>query len=336
MRDAQKLDVTEYVSGLADSNTLILSKAITLLESKRPRDIETANELLDAIMPFTGKARRIGITGIPGVGKSTLIDALGREILANGKHRIAVLGIDPTSPGSKGSILGDKTRMQHLTGHEDVFIRPTPSGSTLGGVGDNTYETILLCEAAGYDTVIIETLGVGQGEHVVRNMVDYFLLVMQPAAGDELQGIKKGIMEMADCLVINKADGALEEIAEKSKTTYQSAIELNSAEFTFQKPQVLTCSATTHKGIRELHEHLIEQLENMKMAMFLDIQRQKQAVFWLHSRIRSSLMSAFYTDEKVKTLRTTIEDDVMSGKKSIFEGSTELISAFFEANQSDE
>jgi len=245
------LSVDEYFEGITSGNRTILSKAITLIESSLPSHAEIAQEIIERCLPQSGKSMRIGITGVPGVGKSSFIEALGLMLTERG-HKLAVLAIDPSSENSKGSILGDKTRMEGLSVHPAAFIRPSPSAGTLGGVARKTRETIILCEAAGYDTIIVETVGVGQSETAVHSMVDFFLLLMLAGAGDELQGIKRGIMEIADALVITKADAGNITKALQAKSEYENALHLFPPSESGRTPRVRTCSAHKNEGMEEI------------------------------------------------------------------------------------
>ena len=243
------MPLTPTAEAIVAGNRRALAKAITLVESSRPQDREAAQALLNELLPHTGKSLRVGITGVPGVGKSTFIESFGQHVIAKG-HKVAVLAVDPSSPMAGGSILGDKTRMEHLSRDPSAFIRPSPAGKALGGVALKTRESMLLCEAAGFDVVLVETVGVGQSEHQVGSMVDFFLILLLPGGGDELQGIKKGILELADAIMINKADGESESLARKTKLHYQSAMSLLASN-DFWKPEVHTCSALERQGIEE-------------------------------------------------------------------------------------
>src|SRR5580704_952059 len=238
-----RLPLESYIGGILRGDRVTLARAITLVESQRPSDADLAARLLDSILPHTGKSRRVGITGVPGAGKSTFIDALGMHLIREYREGIAVLSIDPSSPLSGGSILGDKTRMERLCVEEQAFIRPSPAGGHLGGVARRTRETILLCEAAGFENILIETVGVGQSETAVRSMVDFFLLLMLAGAGDELQGMKRGIVEMTDLIAFNKADGDNKRNAERARVEYAGALHLFPAAADGWTPKVLTCSA---------------------------------------------------------------------------------------------
>ena len=277
------------IDALRQGNRRALAKAITLIESHNPAHRREADELLEAIMPFTGKAFRLGISGVPGVGKSTFIESFGLAAVDQG-HRVAVLAVDPSSPVNGGSILGDKTRMEQLSRAEGAYIRPSPAGESLGGVAQRTREAILLCEAAGYDQVWVETVGVGQSEHEVANMTDAFLVLMQPGAGDELQGIKKGILELADLIVVNKADGEAKQLAEFSRRHYQNALNLLT-HTGFWTPQVLSISALKKDGLNELqglinqyrcegHDAILERRKTQNLAWF---ERLTRDLAWLQT-----------------------------------------------------
>jgi len=277
------------VDAIRAGNRRSLAKAITLIESSRSVDRERAQDLLESLLPYTGDSVRIGISGVPGVGKSTFIEAFGQLLLAQGK-RIAVLAVDPSSPRGGGSIMGDKTRMEQLSREENVFIRPTPSGGTLGGVAQKTRESLLLCEAAGFDVVIVETVGVGQSEYQVAGMVDFFMLLMLPGGGDELQGIKKGIVELADALVINKSDGEGEGLAAATQSQYQSALSLLRSE-SHWAPRVLRCSALKRSGLSEVWETVQEYLAITRDNQFFDYKRARQSRDWMRQLMQAMLLA---------------------------------------------
>lgn len=281
--NSSRLHVEEYKKGILGGDRIVLAKAITLVESTLEDDQRLADEVLDSIIPQTGNSIRIGITGAPGVGKSTFIESFGKVLLDSGK-KIAVLTIDPTSQLTSGSILGDKTRMQELAKDQRAFIRPTPSGPTLGGVAVYTRETILLCEAAGYETIIVETVGTGQSEIAIKSMVDFFLLLMQPGAGDELQGIKKGIVEMADALAITKADGDNLTAAKATQADFQHALHLLHPQPSGWVPRVVTCSALESKGLREI-QSMIEAFRNqLSSTGYFQANRRGQQTGWFRDR----------------------------------------------------
>ncbi len=308
-----RLAVSEYVKGVRERKRYILSQAITLIESTLKYDQQLAEEVLEALLPFSGKSLRIGITGVPGVGKSTFINALGPYLIDQGQ-RVAVLSVDPSSERSRGSILGDKTRMPELGHHEAAYVRPSATGSTLGGVARKTRESILLCEAAGYDLILVETVGVGQSETLVHQMVDYFLLLMLAGAGDELQGIKRGIMEMTDMLVINKADGHNQSAAQEAKNEYQNALDLFPPPTSQVKPTVLTCSALESMGLSEMWEAIKHYEQTTLKNGYFANKRKGQRLQWLHDTISQSLKEMFYQHPQVKNQIKVQEQKVLAGE----------------------
>jgi LAO/AO transport system kinase len=309
-----RLELDEYVDGIRRGDRVVLARAITLIESTLSSDAELAARLLDQILPETGRSRRVGITGVPGVGKSTFIDALGMHIVRDRGERLAVLTIDPSSAISGGSILGDKTRMEALANHPDAFVRPSASRGRLGGVAAHTRETILLCEAAGYRNVFVETVGVGQSETAVRSMTDFFLLLMLPGAGDELQGVKRGIMEVADALAITKADGANRGRAERARAEYRSALHLFPSSGDGWTPTALLCSAFTGEGIAEIWKMVLEHHELLGRSGRLQARRSRQAVDWMHELIGQELERRFRAHPGVAELLPKLEDDVAHGR----------------------
>lgn len=290
-----------------------LAKGITLVESSHPRHRQQAEALLEAILPEAGKSIRIGISGTPGVGKSTFIEALGLQLIEQG-HRLAVLAVDPSSPVAGGSILGDKTRMEELSRCPQAFIRPSPSGGELGGVAQKTRESLLLCEAAGFDLIFVETVGVGQSEYQVANMVDFFLVLMQPNGGDELQGIKKGILELADALVVNKADGPLKHFAQQAKRNYQQAFDLVMPN-SFWRPQVLTCSALSREGIAEVWQCISSFQQQAQAEDHIQHKRNQQNKAWMESLFQQLLLDRLQQQESFVTLKKDLESQVL--KKTI-------------------
>ncbi len=293
----------------------MLSRAITLIESKRPEDQALAAQLLDSILPHTGNSLRIGITGVPGVGKSTFIESIGSKITE--KHQLAVLSIDPTSSLNKGSILGDKTRMQNLSLNPKAYIRPSPSGKSLGGVAQKTRETILLCEAAGYDVIIVETVGVGQSETAVNNMVDFFLLLMLAGGGDELQGIKRGIMEMADALVINKADGQNIKAAKMAKKAYQNALHLFPPHGANWTVPVTTSSAIENNGTDHIWD-LIKEFQNKSLSSgYLKHNRVNQNLKWMNDMIMERLEQEFFNNPMNSAKISELREQVKTGELSV-------------------
>ncbi len=309
----KRLSLLDYAAGIRSGNRVILSQAITLAESTLDSDRELSSQLVQEVLPMTGKSLRIGITGVPGVGKSTFIEAFGKMLLDKGK-KVAVLAVDPTSQLSKGSILGDKTRMELLAADKRAFIRPSPSGHTLGGVSARTREAMLLCEAAGFDVILVETVGVGQSETAVKNMVDFFLLLMLAGAGDELQGIKKGIMEMADGLVIHKSDGDNLDLAKKAKSNYQNAMHLFPQSEKNWSPKVLLASSMTGMGLEKVWDLIVEYEQKMKDSTFWDSNRATQRVNWLEDQIQDMLGQAFLRNEIVKNMLEADKPKVKFGE----------------------
>ncbi|MEC8112236.1 MAG: methylmalonyl Co-A mutase-associated GTPase MeaB [Pseudomonadota bacterium] len=291
-----------------------LAKAITLVESQRPQDVETAQTLLKMLLPHTGNSIRIGITGVPGVGKSTFIEAFGQHLLEQG-HRLAVLAVDPSSPVAGGSILGDKTRMEALSREEAAFIRPSPAGRALGGVAFKTRESLLLCEAAGFDIILVETVGVGQSEHQVAGMVDFFLLLMLPGGGDELQGIKKGILELADAIVVNKADGASESVARATQQHYRSAMSLLRHD-DFWEPKVMTCSALQRQGIEDIWKMISDYADASRADGAFDEVRAEQNLSWMRQLVDELLRDQLAKHPRVREALPTFEADVRSAAQT--------------------
>ena len=324
----RKFTVDEYVEGILAGNRTILSQAITLVESALPEHHSTAQQVIERCLPHTGNSIRIGITGVPGVGKSTFIESLGVQITGQ-DHKLAVLAIDPSSERSKGSILGDKTRMEQLSSHANAFIRPSPSAGSLGGVARKTRESVVLCEAAGFDVVFIETVGVGQSETAVHSMVDCFLLLMLAGAGDELQGIKRGIMEMADILAITKADGANLQKAQMARAEYQGALHLFPPAESGWDPQVLTCSAVERSGIGELWNTIADYIALTKHNGYFDHKRQQQAKYWMFESVNETLKENFYNNPAVKSLIKKLENDVLSNKATSFSAAKILLDHYF-------
>lgn len=307
---------------------MLLARAITVIESTLRADGDLAAAILEGILPHTGKSHRVGITGVPGAGKSTFIDALGLHLTRERGQKVAVLSIDPSSPVSGGSILGDKTRMERLSQEPGAFIRPSPSGGHLGGVARRTRETILLCEAAGFENVIVETVGVGQSEVAVRSMTDFFLLLMVPAGGDELQGIKRGIIEMLDGMVINKADGDLKPRAERARIEYSNALHLFPASADGWTPRVLTCSSINGEGIAEVWEMVEEHRALLKANGWFKERRRNQALDWMRELIRLGLEDLFRGDPEVGRRMPAVVEEVRRGRMSSFSAARELLALF--------
>ena len=318
----------ELVEGILAGNKTALSRAITLVESTNSAHLEKANTVIAQCLPHANKSVRIGITGVPGVGKSTFIEAFGKHLTGLGK-KVAVLAVDPSSSLSHGSILGDKTRMEELVKDENAYIRPSASGDTLGGVARKTREAIILCEACGFDTIIIETVGVGQSETAVHSMVDFFLLLKISGAGDELQGIKRGIMEMADLIVINKADGDNIKKAGIAKTEFNRALHLFPAKQSGWQPKVTTCSSITHEGIAETWQTISEYLTLSKNNGFFDIRRSEQNSYWLTETINEQLKANFYSREDIAKLLEANKKAVQNNELSPFAAAAILLEKYF-------
>ena len=326
-RNRMILDVEDYVKGVAAGDRMILSRAITLIESNSPRHFPKAQRVLQDLLPHTGKALRIGITGVPGAGKSTMIEAFGNMLCDMG-HRVAVLTVDPTSSVTKGSILGDKTRMGTLSRREEAFIRPSPAGGTLGGVARKSRETMLLCEAAGYDVILIETVGVGQSETTVRSMVDFFLLVVLTGAGDELQGIKKGIMELADAIVINKADGDNRTKAQVARGEYERMIEYIRPATPGWQTHAYLVSALEKTGLKELWDVIRIFESTTKENGAFRKRRESQLLDWMNSMIDEHLHNLFFDDPVILGRMPEVRDAVLKGTVSPSQGVAELIHVF--------
>lgn len=308
---------------LRQGNRRALAKSITLVESKKDEHREQAQKVLEQVLPDSGKSIRIGITGIPGVGKSTFIETFGMYLIEQGK-KVAVLAVDPSSPVAGGSILGDKTRMELLSRREEAFIRPSPSEGALGGVAQKTRETILLCEAAGYDVIIVETVGVGQSEYEVASMVDFFLVLMMPNAGDELQGIKKGILELADALVINKADGESVNLAKRTQSQYQSAVNL--LHYTnFWTPRVMTCSSTEQNGISEVWGMILDYYFMAKDRGSFDSKRAKQNSEWMRRLMHEMIELKLAQNSDVKNNYPRLEAQVTNGSITPFKAAQKIV-----------
>jgi LAO/AO transport system kinase len=327
-RSAGRLSLEQYVQGVLNDDRTILARAITLVESDRHDDVELSGQLLDAILPHTGGSRRVGITGVPGAGKSTFIDALGMQLTHDRGEKVAVLSVDPASPVSGGSILGDKTRMERLCLEPRAFIRPSSSRGRLGGVAPRTREAVMLCEAAGFDNVLVETVGVGQSETAVRSMSDFFLLLMIPGAGDELQGVKRGIIEMIDAIAINKADGDNHARAERARVEYSSALHLFRAPASGWSPRVVTCSALTGDGIQPIWEMVLEHRLHFESTGRLAQLRSRQALDWFRELISQGIEREFRSHRAVAHRLPELERAMREGKATPSAASRELLSLF--------
>lgn len=326
-RKKRVLTADEYVEGILKGDITLLSQAVTLVESNLPSDQVIAQQVIERCLPHAGGSVRVGITGVPGAGKSTFIEALGTELCKQGKH-LAVLAIDPSSERSKGSILGDKTRMNELSVQANAFIRPSPSAGSLGGVARKTRETIVLCEAAGFDTILVETVGVGQSETAAHSMVDFFLLLQVTGTGDELQGIKRGIMEMADGIAINKCDGHNVERAQAAKVSFKNALALFPPTESGWKPYAETCSAVEKTGIQEVWKMIEQYIRFTRESGYFDVKRTEQAKYWMYETINSSLLNGFYQHPEMEALTQLMEKKVLNNEISSFIAASELINAY--------
>ncbi|MBW1890167.1 MAG: methylmalonyl Co-A mutase-associated GTPase MeaB [Deltaproteobacteria bacterium] len=319
-------DDTYYVQGVLDRDKRIIAKTITLIESSLAQHQKVARRVINHLLPHTGKAVRLGISGVPGAGKSTFIESLGTLLVAK-SHRVAVLAVDPSSKRSGGSVLADKTRMEKLSVAENAFIRPSPSGGTLGGVARKTRETMLVCEAAGYDVMIVETVGVGQSEITVASMVDFFLLLMIAGAGDELQGIKKGVLEVADAIAVNKADGDNIDRAERAAKQYENALHYLIPTSTIWSPKVMTCSslAAGNAGIIKIWETVLEHRRRHVESGALDRKRQDQALDWMWSLLEEGLKERFFGNPKIVSRLPQIKRSVKNGETAPTVAADELL-----------
>lgn len=324
----KELSIAEYTEGILSSNMTIMSKAITLIESNSPAHIIKSQELLKEILPHTGKSVRVGITGSPGAGKSTFIESFGMYLCKN-NLKVAVLAIDPSSTLTKGSILGDKTRMEMLSRETNAYIRPSPSSGTLGGVARKTKETILICEAAGYDVILIETVGVGQSETTVRSMVDFFMLVQIPGSGDELQGIKKGVVELADMLVVNKADGDNIQRANLTKSSFAQALQMIMPATEGWKTSVVTASSITGYGIPEIWTEINRFVDETQRCGSFEKRRKNQMLEWVHSMIEAEIKDRFYNHKAVASIMPQIEKDVINNVTTPTNAVSILLEKFF-------
>jgi LAO/AO transport system kinase len=324
--------VNDYVKGIIEGDRAILSQAITLIESSLSQDFETAQSIIERCLPYSGQSVRIGITGVPGAGKSTFIETFGLLITDEGR-KLAVLAIDPSSEQTKGSILGDKTRMEKLSVHPDAFIRPSPAAGTIGGVARKTRESIILCEAAGFDTILVETVGVGQSETAVHSMVDFFLLLMLAGAGDELQGIKRGIIEMADIIAITKADGSNYIPAEEARISFTNTLHLFPAQTSGWETRVFTCSAKVNTGLREIWDNIKQYVASTQQSGYFSERRKQQAIIRMHDTVVETLNHSFYNNENVKLLRPQLERRLYDGTITSYRAAIDLLNIYFERKE---
>lgn len=318
----------EYLEGILNGDIALLSQAVTLVESSLPEHQVIAQEVIEKCLPYAGNSVRLGITGVPGAGKSTFIESLGMHLIRSGK-KLAVLAIDPSSERSKGSILGDKTRMEELSVAKNAFIRPSPAAGSLGGVARKTRESIILCEAAGFDTIFVETVGVGQSEISVHSMVDFFLLIQLAGAGDELQGIKRGIMEMADGIAINKCDGSNIDKAKVARSQYQNALHLFPAHESGWIPTAVTCSSIENTGISEVWKMIDDYITFVKVNRYFDHKRNAQSKYWMYETINEHLKNSFYQNSEIQKLLDVNESKVLSNELSSFIAAKELLDLYF-------
>ncbi len=323
----EEQNIDELIEGIILGDRTLLSRAITLIESNAIRHKQQAQDILQHVLPYSGNSVRIGITGIPGAGKSTFIESFGLMLCEQG-HRVAVLAIDPSSTIHGGSILGDKTRMELLARHPNAFIRPSPSEGTLGGVHRKTRETIIACEAAGYDVILVETVGVGQSEVIVKGMVDFFMLLVLTGAGDELQGMKKGIMELADAIIVNKADGENIPLAKKTRREYEQILHFLQPATEGWTTEALTCSALYGEGLSDIWEMIERFVKTMKESGYFEERRKNQLKDWLYSLIKEELETSFFQHKEVKKLTPKVESKVKNGELTVSRAAALLFSAF--------
>jgi LAO/AO transport system kinase len=325
----KKLTGAEYLEGILAGNITVLSQAVTLVESSKPEHQDLAQEIIEKCLPHAGKSIRVGITGVPGAGKSSFIETLGMHIINDNNRKLAVLAIDPSSERSKGSILGDKTRMEELSVSPNAFIRPSPSAGSLGGVARKTRESIILCEAAGFDTIFVETVGVGQSEIAAHSMVDFFLLIQLAGTGDELQGIKRGIMEMADGIAINKSDGNNIEKSKVARAQFANALQLFPKPESDWKPEVLTCSATEKTGINDIWQMIQNYIEFTKKNEYFEYKRHEQNRYWMYETINERLKSHFYNNPTIEQMLAENERRIMNNEISSFIAAKDLLDYYF-------
>ena len=327
----RELSAADYVEGILKGDVTVLGRAVTLVESTNPAHQAVAQEVIEKCLPHSGRSVRVGISGVPGAGKSTSIDAFGIHVLERYGGKLAVLAIDPSSERSKGSILGDKTRMEKLAVHPDSFIRPSPSAGSLGGVARKTRETIILCEAAGFDKIFVETVGVGQSETACHSMVDFFLLIQLAGTGDELQGIKRGIMEMADGIVINKCDGNNVDKCQLAATQFRNALHLFPAPESGWLPKVLTYSGFYNLGVKEIWDMVEEYIAFVKGNGFFEHRRNEQAKYWMYETIDEQLRNSFFQNPEIVASLAEAENMVLSGRQTSFVAAKQLLDAYFDS-----
>ena len=325
----RELSVADMVEGIVKGDVTILSQAVTLIESVNPDHQAKAQEVIEKCLPYSGNSIRIGISGVPGAGKSTSIDVFGTHVLEEHGGKLAVLAIDPSSERSKGSILGDKTRMEKLSQHPKSFIRPSPSAGSLGGVARKTRETIILCEAAGYDKIFVETVGVGQSETACHSMVDFFLLIQVAGTGDELQGIKRGIMEISDGIVINKCDGENVERCQMAATNFRNALHFFPKPESGWLPKVLCYSGFYGTGVKEVWNMIYEYVDFVKHNGYFQYRRNEQSKYWMYETINEQLRNSFYHNADIKAMLKNAEQSVLAGEKTSFAAAGELLDFYF-------
>ncbi len=325
----RQMTVSDYVEGILKGNTSVLGQAVTLIESTNPAHQQMAQEVIEKCLPHSGKSIRVGISGVPGAGKSTSIDEFGIHVLKAYGGKLAVLAIDPSSEKTKGSILGDKTRMEKLSVHPNSFIRPSPSAGSLGGVARKTRETIILCEAAGYDKIFVETVGVGQSETACHSMVDFFMLIQLAGTGDELQGIKRGIMEMADGIVINKCDGSNVEKSQLAASHFRNALQLFPMPESGWTPEVLCYSGFYALGIKEVWDMVYRYIDFVKQNGYFEHRRAQQARYWMYETINERLRHSFYQNPTIEDMLVAEERAVLDGQKTSFVAAQQLIDSYF-------
>lgn len=325
----REMTVAEMVDGIVKGDVTILSQAVTLVESVNPAHQQKAQEVIEKCLPYSGSSIRIGISGVPGAGKSTSIDQFGIHVLERTGGKLAVLAIDPSSERSKGSILGDKTRMEKLSVHPDAFIRPSPTAGSLGGVARKTRESIILCEAAGFDKIFVETVGVGQSETACHSMVDFFLLIQLAGTGDELQGIKRGIMEISDGIVINKCDGNNVEKCQMAATNFRNALHFFPMPDSGWLPKVLCYSGFYGTGVKEIWDMIYQYIDFVKNNDYFNYRRNEQAKYWMYESINEHLRNSFYNNEKIQENIQHAEQSVLNGEKTSFAAAGDLLDMYF-------